>query len=228
MGYIERLAKSAKRDAGEFVASKTTLANWASEQRALIKSEPESAIKNYTMCAALAEFEVDPIDDACAVVYFTDTQQHIFKVNDLAGMLRAKDIAIFKRPESDHADSSSDNRTFESCVTILPFRHGKYMRLELHEGVPANNCSFIDCLHRTALKLGLEPIWTIHESIAEGRFSERIDALVCSIERDPSINVAVNIATPTERTPATAVADGVNRKNRRKQQSKSRKKNRRR
>jgi hypothetical protein len=184
---IDYLPGSAKRDRhpGNYSASEHAINLWAIEQLELLQSAPLNPIEQCFAAYGLVSFDVDPI--TIARVFITtesngQPQVGILTFIEVLDLLNQMDVAIFRSKglgESQHA-ANHEITMLPNHALIRPVRGGKFNNLEIESGIPKNNFSIIDCLHRTALSRGVELIWRIEENSAKGYFNMMMDAVIAS------------------------------------------------
>ncbi len=181
VGFIDYQPQSAKRDTSRAMcaASETAITQWAEEQYKLLKTLPLNHIQRHIAASGLSHFKVDPIDIATVLVSL-DTIRRFVTFDELANLSDTADIMIFKSYFGNHVDTHHNINHWPGRILILPLTHGEFVSLDMSNGIPDNNYSIIDCLNRTLVKKGKNPVWTTEANVATSNLNMVMSALVVS------------------------------------------------
>jgi hypothetical protein len=179
IGYIDYKPKSAKRDQGDFFASSSAMRTWATEQmRLLVESKP-SPLEQCFAAQSFADFGIDPSPIMRICVVFEGKMGYL-SLTELTLLLERMDVAIFKSNTlGDHAEYHHSIQQIVGRALICPLGSSKFYELILNSGVPMENFSVIDCLHRALVAQGKTPRWTREKNVAPCYFG-LMDVIVVS------------------------------------------------
>lgn len=69
-----------------------------------------------------------------------------------------------------HIETHHDVNYIDGVVHVKPLINEGWLGFEMSEGSPAKLDSIAGCIHRSILRLGLQPQWTISEAIHKVHF----------------------------------------------------------
>ncbi|QMU30410.1 HD domain-containing protein [Adhaeribacter radiodurans] len=179
IGFIDYKPKSAKRDQGDYSASPTIIKDWAQNQLAELLKLNLSPHEKTSASAALCSFGVDPISIAHVYVLLNGTQSFV-SIDTLADLSVNIGIAFLESSFGSYMETHHNFQYLDGFALVVPLAGGPFLKLELENGIPLNNNSIIDCLHRSISKKGYLPNWEKSENVDTNRFNEKMNALVVS------------------------------------------------
>lgn len=181
IGYIDFQPQSATREGNVYSASDSTIKAWAEEQVKIICRSTLQPFDRHILATSLCAFKVDPIEIATLVVAINKKLQ-IVTFEELAQLASKMEIVILKSKYMDHAEIHHDTEFLDGKALIRPLKNGAFLSLKMIAGIPENNFSIIDCLHRTLVKQGKIPIWRLDLNIGKSSLGV-MDALVVTVQK---------------------------------------------
>jgi hypothetical protein len=185
VGFMDCRPQSAKRSAtGEFEASAETLKAWAQEQYSILKATSLSLEERLRVGPGLSMFKVDPIDIAIAR-YVATSGVFILSVDELVEQLKEYDLGIYLSEWSDeYAECYTPVHAVRGMLLLSPVNLGDFNKLVLQDGIPVENLSLIDCIHRSAIRKSQKLCWSILETGVHNSFGRPMKLLRCSLSHD--------------------------------------------
>lgn len=180
IGFLDSTPKSAKRDPGEISAPTEVLSSWLDCQLkdpSLTNLSLQEASK---FSSSLCSFGRDPTHYAkVLIIHEGKIEEH--SIQTLALKAETIEIAFLKSHFMDHIEVHQNVQGIPEKALFLPTCTGKILSLKFVDGVPENNFSYLDCLHRMIIKLGKTPKYRTEERIAQGPFGPLHAIFVSSV-----------------------------------------------
>lgn len=170
-GLIDHFPRSAKREPGEVSASRGAINSWLAEQVALLDSsrDPlEALFASYS----LRDLDYDPINVIKAILVVTAAGHEIWYVADLPTILVDKRLGfrVTSYGDSSTLEAHGDQETIPGYATCRVLTTGKFNSADLSNAAPKDAKSLIGVIHRSLLKHGEMPEWSIRPSAYRGPF----------------------------------------------------------
>jgi hypothetical protein len=144
----------------------------------MLTTWPLSDSERFFVGAAFAEFGVDSRSLARIPIFKNQSQITFVTFEEAVELLMQMPIAIYKSRYGNFAEGYSKFTEYPGCVLIRLLGHVWHM-LELSaEGIPIQNFSLIDLLHRTAIEKGLNVRWKTIEKVQSMDIVGHIDVLI--------------------------------------------------
>ena len=180
IGFIETGPDSAKRNAAQLQCDSPIFKEWANEQLTLLMDWPLSGQERFFTGAALAQFGIDSRPLARIPVYLDKTRLEFLSFEQTAELLRQRPIAIYKSRFGNFAENYHRFTEFPGCVLIRPLGNVWHMIDFTDEGIPTQNFSLIDLLHRTAVEMGLKVSWETRTNVRSMDVLGHVDVLIAT------------------------------------------------
>jgi len=183
IGFIDYLPDSAKREGHiNYTATEGEIKKWAQRQLELLTEMELNVVERYIAASNLCHFNVDPIDIATVPVS-VNGQIHFLSFDILSNLIGHTRIAfltssIFRR---ESIDSFNEIQSIPGFALIKAFRGNNFNFLKVNGGIPENNNSILDCLHRTVIKAGKSPVYEYQKTDLVSRYGEKYDLLIVSV-----------------------------------------------
>jgi hypothetical protein len=178
IGYIDYKPKSAKRETGEYVASKQVIQSWAQEQLKELLSLDLNPFERYIASSSLCAFKVDPSELALIPVSYTN-KLTFFSLDQLAELSKSKHIAFLDSGlGGGHIEMRHKIRELNGYLIISPITNSSFLSLKMDNGIPENNFSILDCLYRAIIHKGYKPVFRRLVNVGINDLGYNIDAII--------------------------------------------------
>jgi hypothetical protein len=164
-------------------ASQSVIHAWGTQQLALLTESKLSIVGQLLAAQSLALFGVDPSSILRAAIVFED-KNVLLDLQEITTLLERIDLMIFKASYMDHAEIHHSIHHVQGRALLQPQGSGNFYSIAMNSGVPQENCSLIDCIHRALKAQGKSPRWTTEKNVALSHFGMMMDALVVSIREN--------------------------------------------
>ena len=179
VGLIEHLPASAKREPGEIAAPKEAMDCWLSEQVSLLPASM-TPIQNISACESLCHFDYDPIDVLSVLPVIVEPNDLAFwPLRDLSALLRSGNRLAFRVASYGDArllERHGEQHTVPGVSTCYVFSSGQFINAELTPSGPEKLKSLVGIVHRTLIRQGAKPKWSVRSNVYRGPFN-RCDCL---------------------------------------------------
>lgn len=198
IGVLEKAPGGAKRGGSEFTASAETLRGWCMDQ---VRELGDSMLKDYQMRfrlqMAMQFFKTDPKNIAVAfcIMDRTVTNPIIVSLDVLVNLMAQGKKLIFvdsdfvsNRENEGHGDSYMNTSAVAALlqpdeILYLALMNSGYLSYKLKDGVPVNDCGFVDCLYRMAADMGYQLLFTYRPNYAKNSLGMKERALVMEVRK---------------------------------------------
>lgn len=178
IGYIDYKPKSAKRETGEYVASKQVIQSWAQEQLKELLSLDLNPFERYIASSSLCAFKVDPSELALIPVSYTN-KLTFFSFDQLAELSKSKHIAFLDSGlGGGHIEMRHKIRELNGYLIITPITNSSFLSLKMDNEIPENNFSILDCLYRAIIHKGYKPIFRRLVNVGINDLGYNINAII--------------------------------------------------
>jgi len=169
IGIIEHTLGGAKRGGDVVKAPANEIEAWVNKQVEELNAKTSLDIfTRFRLQLAMQHFNVDPINIAVAFCAYDTNPKHntVYPLDKLVGQLIQGKKLIFvdshfsaNDENGGHGDVYLDFGQVRGLlnadeILYLPIMNSGFLSFKLKDGVPENNCGFIDCLYRKAELMG--------------------------------------------------------------------------
>ena len=175
IGILEHLPAGAKREGSGLKASSSIIKAWANKQVGnLGRPMQMDFFTRFRLQLAMQYFKTDPSDVAVAFCLTKSgaATQLVFSLEELVNQLVHGKGLVFvdsllgsKDQNGGHGDVHLD---FEKVRSLLnddellynPIMNSGFLSFRFVDGIPENNNGFLDCLYRTAMRMGYKLVFS--------------------------------------------------------------------
>jgi hypothetical protein len=176
IGYIDYKPKSAKRDIGDYSASKAVIEEWAENQLKELLCLPLNPIERYCASAALSSFNVDP-SSLAEILIIKNNRQFFMSFDKIAELSTEMKIAFLEVDYGKHMETHHRIQSIEGLAMVSPLSNSSFLSLKLHNGIPENDNSIFDCTYRAIIKKSWSPVIERIEGIGKNIWGRNINAI---------------------------------------------------
>ncbi len=172
VGYFDKTADSAKRNAKDYVAPPEVIEQWAKDQVKLLDMKKLTDQDRYGLASSLCYFRVDPIEIAQILISTGPNKRRFMSFKELAALSANTPLGFFisTYTATNHIDLHHAIRDVPGYALILPLLNSNFLSFELINNEPKDDFSLASCLNRAIKELGMFPCWTKIEKAATGHF----------------------------------------------------------
>lgn len=179
IGYIDFTPKSAKRDIGEIACDKKTIKKWAQDQLDELVTLQLNPFESYSAASSLCHFKVDPTQIA-KILVIVNNESHFYTIEGLAELSKSQGIAFLESGFGEHIETHHSINALDGYALVKPLNNGSFLSLKMENEVPEKNNSIFDCLYRSILAKGTEPMIKSIDNIATNSFGQGMNAIIIS------------------------------------------------
>lgn len=200
VGVLDRTPGGAKRGGDVFTASEAVLRRWVENQVAGLGKDALNDMRmRFRLQIAMHFFKTDPKGIAVAMCLH-DNKMSQLKMESLDVLVNImaqgkklifveSDFGLHKDNEG-HGDSYMNTGLVATLlqpdeILYIPLMNSEFLTYKLVNGVPVNDCGFVDCLYRMAADMGCRLIFSYRNNYARNNVGLNERALV--IENDNGI-----------------------------------------
>lgn len=196
IGVLEKAPGGAKRAGGEFCASEQILRDWVVSQVNGLNVAVTDFQTRFRLQLAMHFFKTDPKSVAVAFcVLDNKSSQTIVSLDVLVRLLAQGRKLLFvdsdfvsKKENEGHGDSYMNPSQVAALlkpdeILYNPLMNSGYLTYKLVNGVPVNDCGFIDCLYRMTDDMGYQMLFSYRNNYAKNNFGMNERALVMEVRK---------------------------------------------
>ena len=182
VGLIEHRPASAKREAGEIAAPRSSMDSWMAEQIDLLHNADMSPLELLLASYSVCQLDYDPVAVVPGLFVNSPEGSAYWPLHSIGDRLQGDSRLGFPvSAQISSLDSHSPGPVTAGGMWIcVVLQTGKFNESRLSGGVPEEEHSLIGVLHRVLVQSGHNPQWTVREG-AYGSFLGRGDILEVSI-----------------------------------------------
>mgnify|MGYP001075373292 CR=1 FL=1 len=170
IGYVECSPKTASRDVSGFLASEQTMKAWAEAQLEYFDKSSADDLTRLVVGSRASAFNADVIDFARLYVVVGGSSAFL-SFDQIARMAFDTPVGFLLSPFLDgHIETHHDVNDIDGVVHVKPLINEGWLNFEMNEGGPVKLDSIAGYIHRSILRLGLQPQWAVSEAVHKVHF----------------------------------------------------------
>ncbi|MBK9148849.1 MAG: ATP-binding protein [Flavobacteriales bacterium] len=180
VGFMDKVARSARRESGVIAAPAHVLEHWGKEQIELLKKESLTPAEKYAATLGLSDLGIDPTPIAMVPVVRPTGADGFATLYELVNYVAGGGVVAIPK--------SRNSELLENMNPHIPgtVRHyvvrgsgvGHFLQLAIENNVPSHPNGIAGCLHRLSLKKGLSPSWSLRHNVGRNQLGWPFDYLV--------------------------------------------------
>jgi len=198
IGILDKTPGGAKRGGDVFTASEVVLRTWVQKQVAGLGEAALNDIQmRFRLQLAMHYFKTDPKGIAVAFCVLDNkmSQQVMISLDNLVNMMVQGRKLIFvdsdfvsHKENEGHGDSYLNASQVAALlnpdeILYLPLMNSGFLSNKIVDGVPVNDCGFVDCLYRMAADMGYHLVFSYRDNFSRNNLGLNERALVMEFER---------------------------------------------